>query len=208
MRRARDRRAMSYRNQEVWHVYGLVDPRDGATRYIGSSFNPSARLSVHLSAPASNIRDWLDALRAVDLIPAVQILASFHDRDAARAHEGFLIAALQKHGDAILNRRSVGRHARVANSHKALGNTTPGRDQLEAWMLLRGMSQMVLAELIGVNQSSISLWLQGRARPEPHHRLLLAEVAGILQVAWMTGQERAALAEARNRFRVSLKGAA
>ncbi len=67
---------------------------------------------------------------------------------------------------------------------------TEGRRLLIAWLEEAGNSQSRLAELLGIQQSSVFLWKEGRARPEAHHRTAIANVAGIPQDAWLTTEER------------------
>lgn len=53
-------------------VYALIDPRDGATRYIGQTTRPlPARLAGHISTPAASIAAWITELKAAGLRPAI-----------------------------------------------------------------------------------------------------------------------------------------
>lgn len=53
-------------------VYALIDPRDGATRYIGQTTKTlPARLSGHMASPAPNVAAWIAELRAAGAVPAI-----------------------------------------------------------------------------------------------------------------------------------------
>jgi len=67
---------------------------------------------------------------------------------------------------------------------------TSGRTALVAW-LSTGHSQVELAGKLGLHQSSVSLWVAGRARPEHHHRIALRRVCAIPERAWLTPEELA-----------------
>lgn len=203
-----DRRSVSYAGDDTWHVYALLDPTNGAPRYIGSSFNPHTRASAHWSTPVGKMRGWIKGLRRIGAPPKLEILASFNDRESALAHEGFLIHSMKERCVRLLNERSVARHVRSLGSWKNGGCATEGRDLFARFLRQRRMTQIEIAEIMGVRQSSISLWVKGRSRPEHHHRLLLEEFADIPTDAWMTEEDRVALQAARERFRIAGKGAA
>lgn len=53
-------------------VYALIDPRDGATRYIGQTTRSlPIRLAGHLSTPAMSIAAWILELKAAGIKPAI-----------------------------------------------------------------------------------------------------------------------------------------
>lgn len=107
MARGRDRRSLSYSGPEPWHVYALLDPRDKSTRYVGSSFNPHARVGAHWNTPTAKMRAWIYGLRRLGTPPTLQILATFPSRAAAMAHEESLIASMASRGVGLLNDRSL-----------------------------------------------------------------------------------------------------
>jgi ribosome-binding protein aMBF1 (putative translation factor) len=84
----------------------------------------------------------------------------------------------------------------VSRPRKKLDIQTEGRRLLAAY-LEKNASQGALAERVGVFQSSVSLWLHGRARPEQAIRLRLEGIAGIPTDAWVTAEERQAADECR-----------
>jgi transcriptional regulator with XRE-family HTH domain len=51
-------------------------------------------------------------------------------------------------------------------------------------------SQRWLAVLLGIEQPSVSAWLRGLSRPEPHLRDALAQIARIPAQEWETPGER------------------
>lgn len=60
-------------------IYALVDPRDGAVRYVGKAENVAQRLRLHLSEarkPTSQTHKsrWLRALMSADLRPIIRAL--------------------------------------------------------------------------------------------------------------------------------------
>ena len=51
--------------ERAWHVYTLADPRSGAVRYVGWSFNPRQRLAGHMNEAKRKISHkgrWLQQL--------------------------------------------------------------------------------------------------------------------------------------------------
>ena len=73
-------------------VYGLVDPRDGALRYVGRSSNPRARATAHLtSKDRRRIRQWIGDLLAAGARPTLRILQEVPPgEDAAAAEKTWL----------------------------------------------------------------------------------------------------------------------
>ena len=59
------------------YIYALIDPRDQAVRYIGSTRMPRNRLSGHLakySYGTHEKREWIGGLKTVGIKPTLQIL--------------------------------------------------------------------------------------------------------------------------------------
>lgn len=78
---------------------------------------------------------------------------------------------------------------------------TPGRAALSAYLSDPAhpeRSQSALAKMLGINQSSISGWVRGTARPEPHLRTALQFLAGIRAETWDTAEERALIERVLN----------
>jgi hypothetical protein len=60
-----------------WHVYALKDPRDGAVRYVGITFNPDQRLNGHLAEQSDSRKSaWIATLRKRGLAPEMAIVES------------------------------------------------------------------------------------------------------------------------------------
>jgi transcriptional regulator with XRE-family HTH domain len=57
-------------------------------------------------------------------------------------------------------------------------------------------SQSWLADQLGIEQPSVSNWLNGQSRPEPHHRTALRLIAGVMEDLWLTADERAVIRRA------------
>jgi transcriptional regulator with XRE-family HTH domain len=75
---------------------------------------------------------------------------------------------------------------------------TKGRAKLAAKLRPKGPhSQQWLASMLGVKQSSVSWWLNGKSRPEPHHRFALWLLWRIPQAAWFTTEEAAVIARVK-----------
>lgn len=55
---------------------------------------------------------------------------------------------------------------------------------------LKSRSQAALAADLGIDQSSISAWVRGTSRPEPHFRHALARITLIPFDAWYSAEER------------------
>lgn len=78
-----------------------------------------------------------------------------------------------------------------------MATATRGRELLNAYLAAdRNRSQVSLARVLDINQSSVSGWCRGTSRPESPHRTALLRIAGIPEDAWLTGIERRALAKA------------
>lgn len=73
---------------------------------------------------------------------------------------------------------------------------TEGRRLLRE-RLCEGVTQRWLADLLEIKQSSVSLWVSGKARPEAHYRLALWKLWRIPQRAWLTTSERRMVRRAR-----------
>lgn len=94
-------------------IYALVDPRDGAVRYIGKTkrgmFRPETHRRATRSVDKNNLpkRDWILDLKRAGLEYQIRILAhcDLGDLDAA---EQYCIAYFKHQGAALLNRSNGG----------------------------------------------------------------------------------------------------
>lgn len=92
----------------AFHVYVLVDPRDGRPRYVGCTMNPRQRMSAHLNANKStegNGRrcEWVRELKTLGLAPKMMGLGKAVGFRAAQKLEASWIAKGWKRGWPLLN---------------------------------------------------------------------------------------------------------
>ena len=88
-------RRLAYAAKGPWRVYALIDPRDGRTRYIGSTEKSlPKRLSGHLSAREGARGAWIDDLLASGLKPVIREITQFGTWLEALTHEYQLINSL------------------------------------------------------------------------------------------------------------------
>lgn len=91
----------------TFHVYVLVDPRDGLPRYIGCTMNPRQRLAAHVTSSYSegNKRRcaWVHELRGLGLRPKMMGLDKAIGYRAAMALEMKWIAKGLERGWPLLN---------------------------------------------------------------------------------------------------------
>jgi hypothetical protein len=86
------------------HIYGLVDPRTGAIRYIGQSRAPAQRLRQHLGRQDNpHLATWVAELRAARLQPLVRRLATVASQTDATTVERALIQAHHAAGAELVN---------------------------------------------------------------------------------------------------------
>jgi transcriptional regulator with XRE-family HTH domain len=84
--------------------------------------------------------------------------------------------------------------------------TTPAAKGLKKW-IADNSSQTAVAKVLGVKQPTVSAWVSGHARPEPHLRDALAELTGIPTEQWELKVERDQRSKALARIAAD-KGAA
>ena len=58
------------------------------------------------------------------------------------------------------------------------------QDQLHAWIRMEGRKIGWLADQVGVNRSTLSLWLNGHQTPHPAFRKRVEEITGVDADAW------------------------
>ena len=92
-------------------VYGLRDPRDGVTRYIGATTKTlTARLSGHLSGKAApRVRAWVAELRAAGLRPETYAIKENVPAAELLAAEGDEITRIIVAGGSLLNENATAR---------------------------------------------------------------------------------------------------
>lgn len=100
-----------------YFVYALIDPLDGAVRYVGCTANPEARWRQHLQEAKkgqSAKQKWMRTLLDLGVEPEMRKLGnSFSSADEARSAERDWIA---RYGSDLLNDlRRGGQGIRLAN---------------------------------------------------------------------------------------------
>src|SRR6266851_8039644 len=92
---------------QEYSIYGLVDPRDSSTRYIGVSKQPNARMRAHTRHRGGDKGKWLKELKELGLTPQVEVLETItNSRDAeaiATEREQHWISKFVGEGIALLN---------------------------------------------------------------------------------------------------------
>lgn len=85
-------------------IYGLFDPRDGALRYVGKAKSARRRFRGHLAETRRRtpVYDWIAALRKLDLVPELKVLATVAESDW-QATEREVIARHRAEGARLLN---------------------------------------------------------------------------------------------------------
>lgn len=78
---------------------------------------------------------------------------------------------------------------------------TRGRVALGEYLASEGaMTQTEIASILDIKQPSISNWLRGLARPEPHLRVALEKLIGIPATDWQTKKEAKSESDALKRI--------
>jgi hypothetical protein len=95
-------------------IYGLVDPRSGAVRYVGKTVNPRDRFTSHCrpSAKLPNVRAWVAELHSQGLKPTLEVLERVHQADSD-ASEMRWIATVSARGEPLLNHTAGGNGGRT-----------------------------------------------------------------------------------------------
>lgn len=88
-------------NLKPVYIYALVDPRDYATRYVGSSVNPQQRLVSHMRDKFGRRKaEWIAELKSIGLKPKLKVLEKItsgaHDEAEAKwiqhfKHKGMVL---------------------------------------------------------------------------------------------------------------------
>jgi GIY-YIG catalytic domain-containing protein len=98
MRNLRQQAAQPREYRSIF-IYGLVDPRNQAIRYIGKSVDPPKRLATHLSKSSlkkhTHKNCWIRSLLEGGLKPKLEILSEVDYRDDWTAEEKVWIARLR-----------------------------------------------------------------------------------------------------------------
>lgn len=74
------------------YIYALIDPRDGATRYVGKTVNMKVRLAQHVADGGGSRRkqQWLQELKALAFSPEVKILAEVDSENCFQEEKSWI----------------------------------------------------------------------------------------------------------------------
>jgi hypothetical protein len=147
-------------------IYGLVDPRDGAVRYVGQTKCPGARRYQHIFRSHSpRIRAWVEELKALAIEPAFHVLAGARSRTGATRTE---YALMRKHRETVLNTVPDGPAKRrpyvgkPAHAHKVRATLTLHRHEfewLEGWAREREVTLgNLVVEALGALENHWPAW--------------------------------------------------
>lgn len=180
------------------YIYVLIDPRDGAIRYVGRTVRPLAvRRRGHVvearspaiapSAKAEWVRELLDG----GVLPEIAVVEETTEGEAPDAERRW-IARYEAAGTALLNvagsRFEGDRRAKWDRFGRpepppapppppppasADPPAPPTPDELRAFRRARRWSQGALARRLGYHYSTVSLWESGRRPIPPSLRLAL-----------------------------------
>lgn len=98
-------------------IYCLLDPRDGATRYVGKANDPDVRYKNHLNKAKDKETDkkkWVNELKQLGMKPILNVIASV-PKNNWRFWEFIYVQAYKKIGCDLLNHTVGGEGATFAN---------------------------------------------------------------------------------------------
>lgn len=103
-------------------VYGLVDPRSGAVRYVGRTTDVQRRFRAHMSdetvsanPTVSTKRAWINELSAAGLVPELRILEKCEDAAAPDAESNWIRSMA---GPLLINQGPYGNRGRSASTEE------------------------------------------------------------------------------------------
>ena len=102
---------VEYETISRFFIYLLVDPRDGAVRYVGCTIDPDTRLSAHESSARvgkeSPKDDWIRELHAIGLAPLLRVIGEAATVGAAACLEQeWIVHHLSDEAD-LFNRKAL-----------------------------------------------------------------------------------------------------
>ena len=84
-------------------IYALLDPRDGAVRYVGKANNPSQRVRQHINEQSSGgMRRWITEIIDLGMHPKLEVIEWCESNDW-ESREQFWIAEHRKISAGLLN---------------------------------------------------------------------------------------------------------
>jgi DNA-binding XRE family transcriptional regulator len=139
-------------------VYGLVDPRSGSIRYIGSSRRVGVRFDEHLRGRTASTAPWVQELAEAGLAPELRVVVP--ETEDWQAEEIRLI--LETTG--LLNKRAASASPRPPRSEENERIDAAVGGALREARQAIGMSQQEAAQATGVTQAAISFYERGKRR--------------------------------------------
>ena len=142
---------------EAQFIYGLGDPRDGETKYIGRSRNPEHRFRAHLrgakkprhdSGPPvwnnlPSARKWISELLAIELKPELRILETVTPGVRVCEREMRWICEAIRRGDKILNAENSTTKLRLLIQRQAESFMTVSIDKLIRTRFIQKMENLL-----------------------------------------------------------------
>ena len=88
-----------------YDIYALIDPRNGAIRYIGMSFDADERFKQHLNCEGNNERKnaWIQGLKNRGLLPVLAIVEVVEGRLRTLEREQYWIQFYAEQGADLIN---------------------------------------------------------------------------------------------------------
>lgn len=167
-------------------IYALCEPDTGEIRYVGSSLNPKARLTSHLSCEASvAVAKWCAKLGANGASPMLAILGEEPDDIRAAALEAKFIAQLSRprllnvrRGQPLLPLR------RARFKPVRLRELSQGAALLRLAIFERDWTINEAQRRLGVGEGTVSRLVNGRRRPGRDLAEHIRQLFGVEPAAW------------------------
>jgi hypothetical protein len=129
----------------AWHVYALIDPRDGVVRYVGITYRLVQRLKAHLADQSDTSKTaWVTTLRSLGFVPEMRILETGYGGWIEQAEcEQRWVAQYRPTGE-LFNMSSGGENgrgrggARITYTDECIRRRKTGRKHYEAAKLPYG----------------------------------------------------------------------
>lgn len=179
-------------------IYALVDPRDGAARYIGKSSTGMRRPNLHrkpsvLARDKTHKANWIRALQREGSTYKIEVLEVVHDHELLNGAERYWIAMARKNGWPLTNHTdggegvvSAGRRARttVVNSRR-YAHSTDTKARIGAAHRGKVVSAETRAKVAAANGKPVRELGTGRIYPSARAAAdsLNLEYSGIVKVA-------------------------
>lgn len=121
------------------YIYALVDPRDGAIRYVGKTVDIKIRLVQHFSdgGGAKRKHEWLRELRTLSLAPEVKILAEVDSENCFIEEKVWIKKMIADGCDLVNGNMGGGGRGEAKNSAIKKTKTTSFLLSEEEWKTLK-----------------------------------------------------------------------